>query len=130
MPVGDHPQRARTANVSTAIFGPGIRLRPGALSLRARRGRRGRVRLRGRMGLPDTVAAKTACRGRVRIVLRRGRRRVAGTRVRLRAARQSCSFARTIRLARGTPRRRLKARARFTGNDLLLARRSRATRVR
>ena len=130
VPVGDHPQRARTARVSTAIFGPGNRLRPGALSLRARRGRRGRVRLRGRFGLPETVAAQTACRGRVRIVLRRGVRRVAGTRVRLRAAGRSCSFARTVRLARGKPRRRLRARARFAGNDLLLARRSRAARVR
>jgi DNA-binding beta-propeller fold protein YncE len=131
VPVGDHPQRARIANVSTAIFGPGNRLRPGALSLRARRARRGRVRIRGRLGpLPNTVAAQTGCRGRVRIVLRRGRRRVAGTRVRLRAAGQSCSFARTVRLARGKPRRRLKARARFAGNDLLLGRRSRAARVR
>ena len=130
VPVGYHPQRARTGRVSTAIFGPPIRLRPTSLSLRARtRGRRS-LRLRGRLALPPTVAAATGCRGRVDLVLRHRRKRIARARARLRPGRRACSYARALRLRRGVSARRLSARARFRGNDLLLPRRSPAVRLR
>jgi len=126
VPVGDHPQRARTANVATAIFGEppaAARVRPRSLSLRAlRRGRA--VRLSGRLVLPAGVAPGVGCRGKVALQLRRGKRVVARGSAPLRAGKAGCSYARTLR-ARG----RVTAYARFAGNAALLPARSRAARA-
>ncbi len=127
VPVGDHPQRARIANVATAVFGepPAAgRVRPGRLSLDVRR--RGRaVRLGGRLSLPASVVPGVGCRGKVVLQLRRGTRIVARASAPLRSGKGGCTYTRTLR-ARGA----VTAQARFAGNGALLPMRSRTTRVR
>jgi DNA-binding beta-propeller fold protein YncE len=129
VPVGDHPQRARVAKVSTAIFGtpaPGNRVRPRSLSLRVKARRGGRFRLSGRLGLPPGVAA---CSGVVRLDLRRAGAVVARGPARLRATRRGCAYARTLRV-RARRSGRLTAHARFVGNRALQPRRARARVIR
>ena len=143
VPVGYHPQRARTGNVSVDIFGAPPspnRARPKALSLRVSpaRDRRApyRFRLRGRLRMPAGVKAATGCRGVVRVDLRRGGAVVASARAKLRRAGVRCRYARTLRVpaakVRGERPVRLTAHARFVGNDALAPRpaRARAARIR
>jgi YVTN family beta-propeller protein len=122
VPVGDHPQRARTARVATSIYGsaPASRVRARVLSLRARRAAARRIRLSGRLGFPASLPSDLACRGSVRLELRRGTRLVAAGTARLRHGSTGCGFTRTLAVPRG----RLLARASFAGNTVLLARRS------
>lgn len=136
VPVGDHPQRARTAEVSTEIFGtpaPAKRATPRGLALRAttrRAGKAVRVRLAGTLALPQGVDAAKSCSGIVRLDLRRGGKVVARGGTRLRRAGGGCTYARTLTV-RGTKSLRLSANARFVGNDALLpvTARPRALRV-
>ena len=137
VPVGDHPQRARTADVATAVFGaaPAKRRKSRPLSLHPRPARDGRtVRLHGRLGLSKGV---TDCSGIVRLDLRRGGAVIARAPVKLRTTRVGCSYARTLRIpskvARSTKRPlRLVANARFAGNAAVLpqAAPARAVRIR
>jgi hypothetical protein len=142
VPVGFHPQRARTAKVSTEIFGapaPPDRVRAGSLSLvaqpaRDRRAVAPRLRLGGRLALPAGLGAAEACSGRVRLDVRRGPKVIATAVDRLHPAPDGCAYARTVRLpaslARGTRPIRLVAGARFVGNQRLLPQRSRRVAVR
>jgi DNA-binding beta-propeller fold protein YncE len=141
VPVGFHPQRARTAKVSTEIFGapaPPDRLRATSLSLRAQRARGGgaadRLRISGRLALPGGLAGAEACGGKVRLDVRRAAKVVATAANRLRAAPGGCTYARTIRIpakvARGSRPARLVVSARFAGNQRLLPQRSRQVTLR
>ncbi len=125
VPVGDHPQRARVAKVSTAIFGAppaANRARARSLSLLVKRRAASRFRLSGRLGLPAGVTAAAGCSGIVRVDLRRTNAVVARGAAKLRRTRRGCVYARTLRAhARG----QLVANARFTGNTALLPRRAR-----
>jgi DNA-binding beta-propeller fold protein YncE len=141
VPVGFHPQRARTAQVSTEIFGapaPPDRLRAGSLSLRAQRTRDGRaahrLRLSGGLALPAGMTADEGCSGRIRLDVRRGAKVVVTAVDRLRPTGDSCTYARTIRipakLVRGPRTTKLVASARFVGNPRLLPQRSRHLALR
>jgi DNA-binding beta-propeller fold protein YncE len=126
VPVGDHPQRARIAKVSTAIFGapaPASRARPRSVSLRVTRRGPSRFGLSGRLGLPPGIDSSEACTGIVRLDLRRSNAVVARAPAKLRRTRTGCAYARTLRVEQA--RGRLVANARFTGNDALLPRRAR-----
>jgi WD40 repeat protein len=138
VPVGFHPQRARTANVSTEIFGAppsAKRIRARSLSLRATpvRDHRApyRFRLSGALALP---AGGSACAGVVNVDLRRAGAVIARGRAPLRPTEHGCTYARTLRVpahaAKGSLPRRLTANARFAGNDSLLPRRARSRSVR
>ncbi len=134
VPVGDHPQRARTAQVSTAIFGvpPLRRVVAKALSLRATaRSARDRVRVRvsGRLALPSGVAARTGCAGRVRVDVRRGGKVLTSGLAQLRRSRAGCVYDRTLTVP-GRPAGGLVAHARFAGNRLLLPLRARQATLR
>jgi DNA-binding beta-propeller fold protein YncE len=116
VPVGDHPQRARTADVSTDIFGavPATRRHATRLTLAARAEGRQRVRLRGRLvGVPAH-----ACRGRVTLQLRRGTTTVARGSAPLG---RSCRFSDRLRVA---GRGRVLAIARFAGTAAVFPQRS------
>jgi hypothetical protein len=118
VPVGDHPQRARVAKVSTAIFGAPAktnRARAKALTLHVERRAAHRFRLSGRLRMPAGVSRAAGCRGVVRVDLRRANKVVARGPAHLRATRHGCVYSRMLR-ARG---RRLVAHARFVGNDAL-----------
>jgi YVTN family beta-propeller protein len=131
VPVGDHPQRARVAKVSTAIFGapaPAARARPRSVSLRVTRRGRSRLRLSGRIGLPPGVDLSRACTGIVRLDLRRSNAVVARAPAKLRSTRSGCVYARTLKAGRA--RVKLVANARFAGNDALLPRRARSRVIR
>jgi YVTN family beta-propeller protein len=131
VPVGDHPQRARTANVATAIFGAppqAGRLRPVSLSAKATRVRGGRVRVAGTLRVPEGIPAGAGCRGTVRIDLARRGRVAKRVRAPVRARGARCTYARTVRAPRG--RGRLTAQARFGGNEALLPARSRRAPAR
>ena len=137
VPVGDHPQRARTADVSTAIFGepPAQRRKSRPLSLHPRPARNGRtVRLHGRLGLSKGV---TDCSGVVRLDLRRRGAVIARAPVKLRTTKVGCSYAKTLRIPAKLAKKarrplRLVAHARFAGNAAVLPRaaKARAFRVR
>jgi YVTN family beta-propeller protein len=128
VPVGDHPQRARTARVSTAIFGAAAvrRLSPRSLTLRTSLRETG-VRLSGRLRLPTGIAAANGCTGTVRVQLRRQGTVVARAGAALRRSKGQCSYARTLTVARGGASRRMTAHARFAGNGVLLPKRVRAS---
>jgi YVTN family beta-propeller protein len=131
VPVGDHPQRARVAKVSTAIFGApaaASRARPRSVSLRVSRRGPSRFRLGGRLRLPPGIDASKACTGIVRLDLRRSNAVVARAPAKLRRTRAGCAYARTLRVKRA--RGKLVANARFTGNDWLSPRRARARVIR
>jgi YVTN family beta-propeller protein len=141
VPVGYHPQRARTANVSTEIFGaPPPAGRAGARSLSLRvaplRDRRApfRFRLSGRLRLPAGVTAARGCKGVVRLDLRRGGAVIAQAGTSLRPARSACVYRRALSVPATAARRRrstrLVAGARFAGNDSLLPKRARPRAVR
>jgi YVTN family beta-propeller protein len=143
VPVGDHPQRARTAKVSAAIFGAppsraARRLRPRSLSLQARPARDRRApfqfRLSGRLGMPEGTRGVIGCSGTVRLAVHRGPREIARARAPLRTRRGACVYARTVRVpvraVRGLRTGRLKASARFLGNATLLHRNSHTIRLR
>jgi YVTN family beta-propeller protein len=141
VPVGDHPQRARPAEVATSIFGaPALRrLRPRSLSLRARpvRDRRApfRFRFSGRLGMPVGTRGVIGCSGTVRLAVHRGAKEIARARAPLHTRRSACVYARTVRVparaVRGGRRPlRLKAAARFLGNSTLLGRSARTIRLR
>jgi YVTN family beta-propeller protein len=130
VPVGDHPQRARTARVSTAIFGfpPANRKRAKRLTLRAKLAGKRKLRLRGRLVLPKR---SKACRGTVRLYVRRGGTIVNVSRTRLRRTRRACVYSRKLRLSREAAKPgRLVANARFVGNDSLLPERAKPRSVR
>jgi DNA-binding beta-propeller fold protein YncE len=129
VPVGDHPQRARTARVSTAIFGapPSGRAAARKLSLRAVRRPKG-IRLTGRLVLPTGVSLAQGCNGLVRLDLRRGGKVVARGAANLRARSGRCVYGRTLRVPAG--KKRLTAHARFAGNGALLPRRAGRALVR
>jgi YVTN family beta-propeller protein len=137
VPVGDHPQRARTASVSTAIFGapPTHRVRARSLTLTVtpRRDRRRPYRfvLSGRLRFPAGVEG---CSGLVRLDLRRGGAVVARGPTRLRRTRRGCVYSRRLTLsataAKGRRPARLSGNARFVGNDALFPQRARAHSVR
>ena len=131
VPVGFHPQRARTGQVATAIFGApaSTRMRPGRLTLRAQPRSGRRRRLSGELAIPAGVAVAIGCRGRVALELRRGRRTVARGSARLRMAGTRCRYARTLRVPARHRRGRLTVRARFGGNATLLPLRA-ALRIR
>jgi DNA-binding beta-propeller fold protein YncE len=140
VPVGYHPQRARTAEVATSIFGvpDRRRLQPAGLSLRADpvRERRApfRFRLRGELRMPRGVRGMIGCSGSVRLVLARGRAVVARATARLRSTKTRCTYDRRVtvpaRTARGGASVRLTASARFAGNDVLRPQRSRRLTLR
>jgi hypothetical protein len=72
----------------------------------------------------------TACRGRVSVTFKRGRRTVSSRRTRLR---RDCTFRSRVRFAlrrRLAPPRRLRVLVRFEGNGVLLPRRARTHHVR
>ncbi len=122
VPVGYHPQRARTGFVSTEIFGapPAQRLRAKGLTLRAKALRGRRVQLSGRLaGVP-----RSACRGRVVVQLRRGLHTAARASATLS---RSCRFSRRLRVAKGG---RLLALARFAGTSAVYPQRSPGARIR
>jgi hypothetical protein len=119
VPVGDHPQRARVAKVSTAIFGAPAkanRARAKSLTLHVELRAVHRFRLSGRLRMPADVSRAVGCRGVVRLDLRRANKVVARAPARLRSTRSSCVYARTLH----APGRRLVAHARFSGNAALL----------
>jgi DNA-binding beta-propeller fold protein YncE len=133
VPVGDHPQRARTANVSTEIFGSPAanRLLPPTLSLRARAVGADaaaplRVDVRGTLALPPTVTLEAGCKGIVRLDLRRAGALKARGPAQLRRNGGACVFARTLAIgkaaARGARASSFVAHARFAGNAVLLPR--------
>ncbi len=133
--VGDHPQRARTARVSTAIFGTpaGARRSPRSLTLHASLRRRGAiagVRLSGRLRMPAGVAARDGCKGAVRVQLRDRGRVVARAGATLRRSEGRCAYARTLTVPRTGMSRPTSAHARFAGNDVLLPRRAQQVAVR
>jgi YVTN family beta-propeller protein len=135
VPVGDHPQRARTADVATAIFGaPAAQRRKSRpLSLHPRPARDGRtVRLHGRLGLSKGV---TDCSGVVRLDLRHRGAVISRGAVKLRRRAVGCSYVRTLRLPPELAKKskrplRLVANARFAGNAALLPRAAPARPVR
>jgi YVTN family beta-propeller protein len=140
VPVGDHPQRARTGVVATSIFGgpSAQRPRPRSLSLHARpaRDRKApfRFRLYGRLAMPRGTRGVIGCSGTVRIAVHRGPREIARARAPLHTRRGACVYARTVRVpvraVRGLRTGRLKASARFPGNATLLHRNSPTIRLR
>jgi YVTN family beta-propeller protein len=143
VPVGDHPQRARTAQVATAIFGEppaqavaGFQARAMTLGARPARDRDApfHFTLTGRIGLSHGVRASDVCSGLTRIVIRRGTRVVATGAARLRPARSACTFGARIRIparaVAGTRRAvNLIATAQFTGNGRLPRQRSSSVRL-
>ncbi|MDX6658368.1 MAG: hypothetical protein QOH62_3161 [Solirubrobacteraceae bacterium] len=118
VPVGDHPQRARTARVSTAIFGapPVGRVAARKLSLRAARRPKG-VLLTGRLLLPKGVGLAQGCTGKVRLDLRRGGKVIARGAAKLQPRAGRCVYGRTFATPAG--KGRLTAHARFAGNGTL-----------
>jgi DNA-binding beta-propeller fold protein YncE len=140
VPVGDHPQRARTANVSTSIFGSPAanRLRPPSLSLRAQAGDEiagGAMRfvLSGTLEMPATVPLERGCSGIVRIDVRRAGALKARAPARLRRSGGACVFEKGLSIgraaARGASPTGFVAHARFAGNDVLLPRTATPRRV-
>jgi dipeptidyl aminopeptidase/acylaminoacyl peptidase len=111
------------------------RARPTSLSSRATPRRDRRLPFRyvvgGRLGRPAVVPAAEACRGRVSIKLKKGRRTVVSRSARLS---KSCRYrkvvaiksTRRLRAARG----RLKVTVSFPGNGVLTSRRAKARVVR
>jgi hypothetical protein len=133
VPVGDHPQRARTAELATSIVGAprSTLLAPRWLSLHARRSRDGaRIRLGGRLALPGSLQPAGACHGSARVELRRGGRTVARRTTRLRAVGRGCAYALTMRVPARLRGARPSARSRFGGNELLVPARPRPVTLR
>jgi DNA-binding beta-propeller fold protein YncE len=134
VPVGDHPQRARVAKVSTEIFGAPAsagRLKPRSLSLHAARIGGRTVRVFGRLALPASVEPRAGCRGIVRVDLRRKAAIVLSLPARLQRRGASCTFARSVRVpARVSRPVRLGVHARFPGNSKLMPARARSRSVR
>jgi Ca2+-binding RTX toxin-like protein len=93
------------------------RFRATRLTIAFRRGRAS-----GRLTLPAALTSALGCRGTVTIRVRRGRRVVRARRVRLA---RTCRYRIRIRARRGT-----RIQARFGGNAVVLARSSRALRMR
>ena len=129
VPVGDHPQRARTANVSTAIFGapPKNRKQARRLTLHAKLAGKRTLRLKGRLVLPKR---SKACRGDVRLYVRRGGTIVNLSKAKLRRKRHRCVYARAVTLSSDAAKPgRVVANARFVGNDSLLPKRAKPRSV-
>ena len=86
-------------------------------------GDRVRVRMRGTIRPPAGVSVSSACKGRVRLILKKKRKTLARTRARLKIRSGRCRFGKTIFIARrragaGT---RLRLKVRFRGNAVLRA---------
>jgi hypothetical protein len=108
---------------SDADPGPTIVTGGGSDGATARRaGGRVRIRVRGRLRLPQGIARAQACRGTVLLTVKRGRRQLAARNARVRP---SCRFSKTITLSRRAlgGARRLTVVVRFGGNQQLGVRR-------
>jgi hypothetical protein len=86
-------------------------------------GRRVRVRIRGAVKPPKDVSVRSACSGRIKLTLRKKKRKLAASTVKLKLKRGKCRFAKTVFI----PRRKvgkatsLRLTVRFTGNSVLRA---------
>ena len=134
VPVGDHPQRARTARVSTAIFGSPAAKRPAPRSLTLRAAvrttrTRTSVRVSGRLRPAAGVTVGEGCRGRVVVQLRRGGKVVSRAGVALRRSPGQCTYARTLTVKRSAAATRMTVHARFAGNSVLLPKRARQVAI-
>jgi hypothetical protein len=98
----------------TLVLGSGVRAR--------RSGGRVRIRIRGRLRVPEGIPAAGACQGQVLLTVKRGRRQLAARNARVRP---SCRFSKTITLSRRAVggARRLTVVVRFGGNAQLGVRR-------
>jgi hypothetical protein len=111
---------------ATRIGSCAPRLRPRRLTARVtpRRdlNRPFRFTTSGSLRLPPGLSRATACRGRVAVRIKAGKRTVSLRRALLR---RNCTFSSTVTFrkpSRFAGRRKLTVQARFTGNDLLLPR--------
>ena len=135
VPVGDHPQRARTARVSDGdlrVAPPAGRPAPRSLTLRAAvrtSGTRTSVRVSGRLRPAAGVTVGEGCRGRVVVQLRRGGKVVSRAGVALRRSPGQCTYARTLRVKRTAAAARMTVHARFAGNSVLLPKRARQVAI-
>ena len=106
----------------------GPRVAPRGVSLKvARRARRGRTTLTstGKVALPAGVS-RSACNGRVRVLVKAGRATVSSRTV---ALKSDCTFRSRVTLARRRGAA-LRVQATFNGNEKLMSKRSRVRRVR
>lgn len=113
---------ANGALVLTSDADPGPSIVTGAGATARRAGGRVRIRVRGRLRLPQGIARAQACRGTVLLTVKRGRRQLAARNARVRP---SCRFSRTVTLSRRAVggARRLTVVVRFGGNQQLGVRR-------
>jgi hypothetical protein len=86
-------------------------------------GRRIRIRMKGAIALPAGANPATACTGKIRLKIKKGKRVMANRTVKVKFKNGKCRFAKTIFLKRSKvgKTRRLKLRLRFLGNTVLKA---------
>jgi hypothetical protein len=86
-------------------------------------GRRIKIRMKGAIALPAGANPATACTGKIRLKIKKGKRVMANRTVKVKFKNGKCRFAKTIFLKRSKvgKTRRLKLRLRFLGNTVLKA---------
>lgn len=130
-PAGGGPPAATTDPGSTGI--PSGRVRAGTLVLATRRARDRRAPYAYALTATLRITAavpQVACRGTVRMTVRRGARRVVARSATLSLRAGVCAARATVRMPRSARAGRYRASAAFAGNDALLGTSSRAVRLR
>jgi hypothetical protein len=86
-------------------------------------GRRIKVRMRGAITLPAGASRAIACKGKIRLKIKKGKRTMANRKAKLKFKRGKCRFAKTIFLTRSKvgKTRALRLQVRFRGNAVLKA---------